>query len=419
MKAEIISVGTEIVIGDIVDTNSEYISKRLAELGINCYFHSTVGDNEQRLSNLFSQAFKRSDVVFLTGGLGPTYDDMTKEVVAKVLGLDMVFHEESYDRIIQIFKCSKRKLTDNNKKQAYIPQGATVLVNENGTAPGILVESNGKIVILLPGPPHELKPMFESSVMPFFQKETGMTIVSKRVYLYDIGESLIEDILKEKMVAYSNPTIAPYSGKDGIYLRITASAPNQEAGYALIEPVIKEIKETFGRYVYSVDIPTLQETVVKSLQEANLQIATAESCTGGWLGKRITDVPGSSSVFSMGLITYSDDVKRKLLAVKEETLKHHGAVSKETVQEMAASLLELSGADIAVTVSGIAGPGGGTIDKPVGLVYICVKTKDDEDVKELMLSRNYSSDRLRIRSQSVSHALKMVLDMIETIKANT
>ncbi len=412
MKAEIITVGTELLIGDVIDTNSEYISKRLAELGINCYFHSTVGDNELRLTTLFKQAMERSDVVLLSGGLGPTYDDMTKEIVAKVMGLEMEFHEESYQRIVDIFKQSKRLLTENNRKQAYIPKGAQVLTNYNGTAPGILIEKNSQIVVLLPGPPHELKDMFERWVVPFFHHKTGSIIVSRRVYLFDIGESYVEQILKDKMIEYTNPTIAPYSGSDGIYLRITASAENEAQAYALIEPVIDEVKNTFKDFVYSVDIPTLAETVVQKLKSKNMVLASAESCTGGLLGKRITDIPGSSSVYQMGLITYSNEAKMKLLNVDESLLSHYGAVSKETVEAMARSLLNLSASNVAVAISGIAGPTGGTHSKPVGLVYICVKTKDATITKQLMLSRSYQSDRSRIRSLSVSHALKMILDII-------
>lgn len=412
MKAEIISVGTEILIGDITDTNSAYISRRLAELGINCYYHSTVGDNEARLKAIFTQAFERSDVVFFTGGLGPTYDDMTKEIVADVLGLEMAFDEESYQRIVDIFETSSRKLTENNRKQAFAPVGSKILTNYNGTAPGILIEHEGKVVILLPGPPHELKGMFERWVIPYFSKETGLTIVSKRIYLFDIGESVVEDVLQEKMRTYTNPTIAPYAGQNAIHLRITASAETEEAGYALIEPVVEEIKEIFSKNIYSVDIPTLEETVVKTLQEKKMTVALAESCTGGLVGKRITDISGSSDVFHMGLITYSNEVKHNLLKVKKETLENHGAVSQKTVEEMAEGLLNLSGSDIAVSISGIAGPGGGTLEKPVGLVYVCVKTKDAMKTKKLMLSRNYDNERDRIRQAAASHALKMVLDII-------
>ncbi len=412
MKSEIISVGTEILIGDIVDTNSEYISKRLAELGINCYYHTSVGDNETRLSQTIENALKRSDVIILSGGLGPTYDDKTKEVVAKLLNLDMVYDEESYQRIVDIFNQSQRQLTENNKKQAFIPKGAKVLTNYRGTAPGILIEHHDKVVVLLPGPPHEMKHMFETWIIPYFHKKTGLTIVSHRVYLFGIGESLVEEILNEEMVEYTNPTIAPYSGSDGIYLRITASAENEDKANELIKPVLKLVQDTFKEYVYSVDIPSLEETLVKTLQEKNMKLASSESCTGGYLSKRLTDIPGSSSVFEMGLVTYSNDVKIKLLNVPEDVLEKHGAVSEETVVSMAENLLELSNADVVVSISGIAGPGGGTEEKPVGTVYICVKTNTDMKVERFMLSRNYDNDRKRIRSLSVSHAYKMILDII-------
>ncbi len=413
MKSEIISVGTEILIGDIVDTNSEYISKRLAELGVNCYYHTTVGDNVDRLTETFKTALKRSDVIFLSGGLGPTYDDMTKEIVAETLGLEMVYDKETYERIQDIFKKSSRKLTDNNRKQAYYPKGATILTNYKGTAPGILVEHDNKVVILLPGPPHELKDMFEKWVVPYFYKLTNQTIVSHRVYLFGIGESYIEEILREDMVHYTNPTIAPYANKGNIYLRITASAQTKEEADELIKPVIEHVKLIFKDYVYSVDIPTIEETLVKKLKEKNMKLSSAESCTGGSLSKRITNIPGSSEVFELGLITYSDRIKHEILNVDQSILKIHGAVSKETVEAMSHNLLALSGADIAVSISGIAGPGGGTKEKPVGLVYVNVSTKDKSVTKELMLSRGYDHERDRIRLLSTSHALKLVLDNLD------
>ncbi|HZJ87162.1 MAG TPA: CinA family nicotinamide mononucleotide deamidase-related protein, partial [Erysipelothrix sp.] len=296
MKSEIISVGTEILIGDIVDTNSEYISKRLAELGVNCYYHTTVGDNVNRLTDTFRTALERSNVIIFTGGLGPTYDDMTKEIVADTLGLEMVYDQESYQRIQEIFKKSSRKLTDNNRKQAFIPKRAKVLTNYEGTAPGILIEHEDKVVILLPGPPHELKEMFENWVIPYFHQLTDQIILSHRVYLFGIGESYIEEILREDMVQYTNPTIAPYAYKGNIYLRITASAKTEEEANALIKPVIKHVKAIFKDYVYSVDIPTLEEALVKKLKSQNKTLATAESCTGGSISKRITNVSGSSDV---------------------------------------------------------------------------------------------------------------------------
>lgn len=415
MKSEIISVGSEILIGDIIDTNSEYISKRLAELGINCYFHTSVGDNEIRLSKTIETALERSDVVFLSGGLGPTYDDKTKEITARVLGLELVYDEDTFKRIEAIFSKSNRKLTDNNKKQAYVPKGSKILTNYNGTAPGILIEHDEKVVVLLPGPPHEMKEMFEHWVIPYFSEKTGKTIVSHRIYLFDIGESYVEEILNEEMVHYENPTIAPYSGSDGIYLRITASADSKDKAEKLIEPVLQHVLNTFKEYVYSIDIPSLEETLVHKLKEKKLKLASAESCTGGYLGKRLTDIPGSSEVFELGLVTYSNRIKHLTLGVQEETLENHGAVSKETVVEMSNNLLELSSADVAVAISGIAGPGGGTKEKPVGTVYISVQTHQKMITRKLMLSRNYQSDRKRIRSLSVSHAFKMILDLIDSI----
>lgn len=412
MKSEIITVGSEILLGDIVDTNSEYITRQLVELGINCYYHTAVGDNEERLTDTIKRALNRSDIIFLSGGLGPTYDDMTKEVVAKILNLELEFDQVSYDRIVDIFGKSNRVLTPNNRKQALVPKGAKILTNYRGTAPGILIEKDNKIIVLLPGPPSEMYDMFEKSVKPYFMKMTGKTIISHRVYLFDIGESLVEDILEKEMKSLSNPTIAPYSGNNGIYLRITASANSVEEAESLMKPLIDKVCHIFKDNVYSVDGPTLEAAVIKKLTENNLKLSSAESCTGGLLGKRLTDIPGSSKVYDMGLVTYSDAVKHKLLNVKLETLSNYGAVSEETAIEMAGNLLELSDSDVSVAITGIAGPTGATKTKPVGLVYVCVKYKERTLVKTLNLSRNYSNDRERIRSLSASHALKMVLDII-------
>ena len=415
MKSEIISVGTEILMGDITDTNSAYISKRLTELGINCYYHTAVGDNEGRLTETIQRALNRSDIVFLSGGLGPTYDDMTKEIVAKVMGLEMEFDEKSYQRIVDIFAQSKRKLTNNNRKQAYIPKGAKVLTNFNGTAPGILIEKNNKVVVLLPGPPLELKAMFETWIMPYFAKKTGKTIVSHRVYLFGIGESYVEEILNDAMVHYTNPTIAPYASDGSIYLRVTASENTKEAADALISPVIDEIKAHFEDYIYSVDIPTLEETLVLKLKEKNLKLASAESCTAGYFSKRITDVPGSSAVFELGVTAYSNQIKEQLLKVDKVLLEEKGAVSKECVEAMSQGVLELANADIAVSISGIAGPSGGTEEKPVGLVYINVATKTTSLTKEYHISRNYNDERERVRFMSVSYALKQTLDFLNSL----
>lgn len=412
MNSEIISVGTEILLGDILDTNAEYIAKQFSDLGINCYYQTVVGDNPNRLKDTIARAIDRSNIVILTGGLGPTYDDMTKEVVADVLGLELVYHPEIYEKIEMYFKKSDRAMTSNNKKQAYAPSGATILENYNGTAPGILIEQDNKTVILLPGPPFEMKAMFERYIYPHFAQKSNSIIYSHRVYLFGIGESQVEEILHTQMKNYTNPTIAPYASKHGLHLRVTASAKTKDEADKLMTPVIKEIYTIFKEYIYSIDIESLEETLVKKLLEKNLVLASAESCTAGYITKRLTDIPGSSEVFHLGVVSYSDDIKHRILNVSKETLEKHGAVSEETVKEMAKGVLDLSKSEIAVAISGIAGPGGGTKEKPVGLIYIAVLYEDKYHTMELNLSRGYENERQRIRYQSVSYALKMVLDII-------
>lgn len=409
MNAEILCVGTEILLGDIINTNAAFISRKIAEYGVGCYMQTVVGDNPERLKAALISALERSDMVIMTGGLGPTYDDLTKETVAEIFGLEMELHQESYEQLVRLFKKFGSKMTPNNMKQAYMPKGAAVLYNDRGTANGVLVEHEGKVVILMPGPPREMTAMFEKQVIPYLEKKSDSVLVSHNLHFFGIGESALENMIKEYMEEHLNPTIAPYAKEGEVMLRVTAKAKSKREAEALILPVIEDIKKVAGEYIYGIDVDNLQNALVLSLKEKGLKAAFAESCTGGLVSKRVTEIPGASEVFGFSACTYSNGMKTKILGVKEETLKAYGAVSSQTAIEMARGVREVAGADIGVSVTGVAGPDGGTEEKPVGLVYIGISTKDGEDFKELKLSRGYGGEREFIRLLASSHALYMAL----------
>lgn len=413
MNAEILCVGTELLLGDIVNTNAAYLAKELALLGIGCYYQTVVGDNPERLKASLSLALSRADIVITTGGLGPTYDDLTKETVAEYFGLPMELHKPSLDFISSFFKKIGRQMTPNNEKQAYMPKGATIFPNDRGTAPGLAVEGNGKTAILLPGPPREMTSMFELQARPYLQTRSNQIFKSHTIHLFGIGESTVENILHEKMQSMQNPTVAPYAKENEVQLRVTASAENEETADLMMRPVISEICAMFEEYVYGVDVGTLQNALVTQLIEKNMTIATAESCTGGIISSRITEIPGSSKVFGYGCCAYANDAKMKLLGVLPETLDKFGAVSKETALEMARGVRKLAGADIGVSTTGIAGPDGGTEDKPVGLCWVGISAGAEDTVFELKLSRGYGGDRGIIRAAAASNALNLALKTIK------
>jgi nicotinamide-nucleotide amidase len=401
MICEILSVGTELLLGDILNTNSQYLNRRLADLGISVYFNTTVGDNPQRLKKALEIAFSRSDMVIATGGLGPTKDDLTKEVSAEFFGKKLILHEESLNRIKEFFEKRGLPLMEGNIKQAYIIEGSKVIPNDWGTAPGIIYENNGKILILLPGPPREMILMFETYVVPYLLTLSSETIQSKVLRICGLGESFIEERIKDLIENQTNPTIAPYAKEGEAILRITAKAKSKEEAEKLIEEVEKEIRKRLGDFIYGEGDITLEEVVVKLLIEKGITIAVAESCTGGMISARIVNVPGVSKVFKEGIIAYSNESKIKRLNISEETLKKYGAVSKECALEMARNVALISGADIGLSSTGIAGPEGGTSDKPVGLVYLGLYMNGVENYKELKLS----GDRNRIRLYTTINAL--------------
>lgn len=414
MRAEILCVGTELLLGDIVNTNAAYIAKELAGKGINVYNQSVVGDNPKRLEESLTLAFERNDMVIMTGGLGPTYDDMTKEIVAAHFGKKLVLDQPSLDAIKAFFDRLGKEMTENNVKQAMMPEGCIVLANHNGTAPGMIIEGEGKVAILLPGPPREMKVMWESGVVPYLESLSDEVIVSHNIKMFGIGESAMEQMLHEYLISHENPTAAPYAKDAECMLRVTAKAHSKEEAEEMMAPMVKELSEMLQEYVYGIDVPDIQTAMVTMLKEKQLTVACAESFTGGLIAKRITDVYGASEVFSFGACTYSNEMKQKVLGVKEETLQTYGAVSKETAAQMAEGIRKVSGADIGIATTGVAGPEPSE-GKAVGTVFIGISYGDVTEVKELMLARGKVDDRELIRYSGSSHALIMAMKAAERV----
>ena len=410
MVVELICVGTELLLGNIVNTNAAYLSEKCALLGLSMYHQSVVGDNAERLKESLETALNRSDVVILSGGLGPTQDDLTKETAAEVMGIPLKEDPHSRERIEEYFKNSQYKvITDNNWKQALVPEGAIVLDNENGTAPGIIMEKNGKSVILLPGPPGELIPMFEGKVYDYLNKLQPEIIYSTMVRICGLGESFVENEIRDLIDNQTNPTIATYAKIGQVDLRVTAKAASEKEAAKLAKPMLKELLKRFGDHIYTMDEhKSLEEVIVHFLKERSLTLTTAESCTGGMIAARITDVPGASEVFKQGLVTYSNRAKRKLLDVKKTTLKEYGAVSEKTAKEMAKNGAFITGSDACVSVTGTAGPTGGTEEKPVGLVYIGCCYNNKTVVKEF----HFKGERQKIREQATANALILLRECI-------
>ena len=407
MTAEIICVGTEILLGNIVNTNAAYLAEKLAGAGLDCYYQTVVGDNAERLAGVLKCAMERSDVILLSGGLGPTEDDLTKETVAKVCGKNLSVDDHSMERIAEFFAVRDIQPTDNNWKQAMVPEGAKVLDNDNGTAPGIILETDRNRIVLLPGPPAELIPMFEQQVFPYLEGLTPGIICSQTVKICGVPESQVEDTLKDLIAEQTNPTIATYAKTGEVHIRVTASGENAKAAGKAIKPVVKELKSRFGADIYSTKGETTLETAVAELLLANdLTVTTAESCTGGMIAARIINVPGVSECYKAGLVTYSNKAKRKFLGVR--TLDKYGAVSSKTASEMAKGAAMLMKSDVAVAVTGIAGPDGGTVEKPVGLVYIACSVKGELTVKEY----HFSGTRSQIREATTCAALILMRSCI-------
>lgn len=402
MIAEILSIGTELLMGQIANTDAQYISRKLSELGVTIYRQTTVGDNPTRVKEALEVALGRSDIVITTGGLGPTEDDLTKEMVAEALGLPMERDEGAYEHVIGWMSRFGRTVTENNLRQAYFPKGAIIMPNRCGTAPGCIVETpEGKAVAVLPGPPRELTDMFEQQLEPYLRRRSGMTISSRFLHIFGVGESKVETILKD-LFHGDNPTLALYCGAGQVYARITARLPEGQDPAPLLDPVEQEIRSRLGESVYGEGLEwDLARTVVKMLQERGEKVSFIESLTGGMLCGRVVDVPGASDVLDEAYVTYANESKMRIAGVCEETLRAHGAVSEECAREMALGALAKSGADWAVSTTGIAGPGGGSDEKPVGLVYMAVAHKGRAEAFRFQFRGN----REWIRTLSCENAL--------------
>lgn len=385
MIAEILSIGTELLMGQIANTDAQYISRRLAELGVNLYRHTTVGDNPARVKEALGEAIARADIVITTGGLGPTEDDLTKEMVAEFFGLPMEMHASSLEALTERMNRLGREITPNNYKQAMMPRGAIVMPNLRGTAPGAIVESGQKAVAILPGPPHEMQDMFERQLAPYLHARTGVRIDSRFLHVCGIGESSLETLLLD-LFHSENPTLALYCGAGEVQARLSARVGANEDSAPLLDPLEKEIRRRAGRAVYGEGRNlTLAAAVVNALRAAGKTVACAESLTGGMLASRLVDVPGASSVLGEAYVTYSNEAKMRLLGVSKDTLRQFGAVSAQCAREMAEGARRASGADFALSTTGIAGPDGGTPEKPVGLVYVGVASANGCEAQELHL----------------------------------
>ncbi len=405
MVAEIIGVGTELLLGDIVNTNAQFLSQELAALGISVHFQSTVGDNRDRLIQVMSQALERSDIVITTGGLGPTTDDITKETICEGLNIPLVVNEESLRRIREFFARTGRVMPEANIKQAMVPQGATVFQNDHGTAPGCAVSAGKQCIVMLPGPPSELQPMFHDSVSEYLSRFSSASIVSRNIKVMGMGESAVEEALGD-FVTSQNPTVATYAKEGEVLVRVTARGQNKEDAASLAAPVVQAVCDRLGSYVYGIDVDNLQQAVVHLLQKKNLKVATAESCTGGLLSQRITEVPGSSRVFEFGVSAYANRVKVQKLGVPERMIKKYGAISEQVAAAMAAGALKQGKANIGVGITGNAGPNADE-DKPVGLVYVAVCDATNVWIKKLVIGRG-KDDREYVRNVAVLQALNMV-----------
>ena len=406
MNAEIIAVGTELLLGDVVNTNAAYLSKEMANLGINVYRHSVVGDNAGRLQDAFEEAFARCELVMVTGGLGPTVDDITKEAAASYFGLEMQMDRQSLEDISGFFDKIGQKMTDNNKKQAIFPVGAVILDNPAGTAPGCIIEQDDKICILIPGPPREMKSMFERHIKNYLLQFSDGILLSRTLRLVGIGESSMEAKVQDILENQTNPTIAPYAtNRPGeVILRISAKAHDEAEVRAMIAPVADILYERLGEYIYGEDDADLAQTVVDKMKSLNLTLSCAESITGGSFANAIINVPGASKVLQESVVCYSNASKTARLGVSAKSLEKYGAVSKEVAYEMAEGAAKSAGTDISISFTGIAGPDGGTDAKPVGLTYIGLYFKGNCEVKEFRLF----GDRRRIRDRAVAYGMDML-----------
>lgn len=404
LSAEILSVGTELLLGNTANTDARDISVYLSELGINVFYHTVVGDNPERLTKAVNIAKTRADIIITTGGLGPTCDDLTKQVLASAFGLKMEFHEELAEEMKRYFKevLGVDSMTDNNLQQAYLPEGCTVFHNEWGTAPGCAFEAEGVRVIMLPGPPRECNAMFKSCAMPYLRALSDEVIFSHSLHIVGRGESSVEAQLRDMMNELTNPTLAPYAKEGEVMLRVTAKAATEKEAEALTLPVIERLKAELGDVIYGMDVKSLEQVVFEKLREKKLTICTAESCTGGLISKRLTDLKGSSEVFKGGAVTYTEDSKVRVLGVDPATIEANTVVSPEVAMEMAENAREIFGADIALATTGLAGPDGDGVH-PLGTVFVALATENETYVTHI----SGGIGRSRVRMFAANCALDM------------
>ncbi len=412
---EILSVGTELLLGNIANTDAQMLSQGLSELGLNVFWHTVVGDNPQRAREAVALAKERADIIITTGGLGPTCDDLTKNVLADAFGKKLVFDEGSADRIRTYFQRIGRSMTDNNLQQAMLPEGCTILENDWGTAPGCAFEAEGVHVIMLPGPPSECRPMFQYRAKPYLLSLSEGVIASHTIKLFGIGESTMEAQLREQMNAMSNPTLAPYAKEGECELRVTAKAATDEEAQALLQPTVEQVKKLFGAKVYGVDVPSLEYVIIQALKDRGLTLGTAESCTGGLMAKRLTDIPGASQAFKGGIVSYTNEVKHNVLRVPEYRLERladkdgnvvvGGVVSAEVAAAMAEGVRHVLGCDIGLSSTGVAGPDKDEDGNEVGTMFVAIATPEGTHVRALHLGTRPMRDRLR--TQTASHAFDL------------
>ena len=409
MKSAILSVGTELLFGQITNTNSVYLSQQLNILGIDVMYHYTVGDNPERLAEMMEMAFKDCDLIITTGGLGPTQDDLTKEIACEILGDELVLDEDALENIKAIFKKLNREMTDNNIKQAYFPTRAEIFYNELGTAPGFALSNNGKTIICLPGPPREMKAMFELSAKPYLEAKSDGKIFYRMIRTFGIGESTLETTLLDLIENQTDPTLATYAKLNESGLRVASKRKTREEAEQAVNEMIEVVKERVGKFIFSCDDEDIHEVVAKKLIEKNISISCAESCTGGFFAEMLTKTAGISRVFDRGIVTYSNNAKIDELGVKPQTLEKYGAVSIETAIEMARGIKKKTGSRIGISVTGVAGPDGGTDEKPVG--FFCIGAIfDDKEIVQSFQSRH--KDRNSNRNYSVLCMMNMVYKLI-------
>lgn len=398
-SAEIIAVGTEILLGEITNTDAVTVAQALSELGINAYYQTVVGDNPERLRECIKIAKSRADIIITTGGLGPTFDDLTKQVAAEAFGKKLVLNEEELEKIRGYFDRLGRTMTENNARQAYLPEGCTVLPNDWGTAPGCAIEDEGKILIMLPGPPRECKPMVKYRMVPYLSKLSDAHLVSHGIHIYGMGESEVESKISSFAETMTNPTLAPYAKYGEVLLRVTGKAKTEEEADALTRPVIEKVKDILGDVVYGVDVPSLHEAAFNILKAKGLTLATAESCTGGLCAKLMTDIPGSSEVFRGGICAYTNEIKTNLLGIDAALIEEKGVVSEEVARALSRAACEKFGTDAGIGVTGYA-DGEGDENNPGGTVYVAVTLRGKTVASKIYQPRGRTLARERAAQES-------------------